>query len=144
MNVVCLTGRVTKDIEIKQSGETTIATFSIAVTRDFKDKETGKYETYFFDCTAFGSVAKFLEKYVTKGMKIEVSGRLRQDRWKDKDDNNRSRVVVVANNVGFAEPKASSGQSDSQAASSSAPASKPSADGFVEVPDGIEEELPFM
>lgn len=144
MNVVCLTGRVTKDIEIKQSGETTIAIFSIAVTRGFKDKETGKYETDFFDCTAFGSVAKFLEKYVTKGMKIEVSGRLRQDRWKDKDDNNRSRVIVVANNVGFAESKASGGQSDSQTASSSAPASKPSADGFVEVPDGIEEELPFM
>lgn len=144
MNVVCLTGRVTKDIDIKYSDEMAIAAFSIAVMKDFKDKETGKYETDFFDCTAFGSVAKFLEKYVTKGMKIEVSGRLRQDRWKDRDDKSRSRVIVVANNVGFAESKASGGQSDSQAASSSAPASKPSADGFVDVPDGIEEELPFM
>lgn len=106
MNKVTIIGRLTKDPEIRYTtGEksTAVAKWSIAVDRRFK-KEGGQ-EADFFDCTAFGKTAEFMEKYFHKGMKMALVGRLEQSVWKDKDGKNRSSVGITVEEVEFCEKK---------------------------------------
>lgn len=146
MNIVCITGRLTKDPEIRNAGESTIASFSIAVNRRFKDKD-GNYQSDFFDVSTFGKNAEFAEKYLKKGTKVEIEGRLQQDRWTNQDGSNRSKIVIIANSVAFAESRANNQQSNSHEAPSSQKSNPKGSSGtdmgFMDVPDGIEEELPF-
>ena len=95
-NVTILTGRITKDLELKQAGQTTVTNFSLAVDNPFKRDDTS-----FFDVVAFGKTAELLNNYCSKGSKILVEGNLKQDRFTDKEGNNRSVVRVVANRVEF-------------------------------------------
>ena len=101
-NLTILTGRITKDLELKQAGQTTVTNFSLAVDNPFKRDDTS-----FFDVVAFGKTAELLNNYCNKGSKILIEGNLKQDRFTDKEGNNRSVVRVVANRVEFLDSKGS-------------------------------------
>ena len=158
MNTVILMGRLTRDPEVRYSaGEnsTALARFSIAVDRRFR--RDGQQETDFFDCSAFGRQAEFIEKYLRKGTKIVLQGRLENNNYTNRDGQKVYGTRIVAENIEFAESKAVSQQNasayrpaasaDSYAgepapAASRAPADGPDS-GFMNIPDGIDEELPF-
>jgi single-strand DNA-binding protein len=108
-NILALTGRLTSDIEIKtfDSGDRS-ASFSLAVQRNFKNK-SGEYDTDFIPCKAWNGTADILQKYFKKGSVAPVTGELRQDKYVDKDGNNRSFMYVNVNSVTFVE---SSGKKD--------------------------------
>lgn len=105
-NSVILTGRITKDLELKPAGQTQVTNFSIAVDNPFK-----KDDASFFDIVAFGKTAELLNNYCGKGSKILIEGNLKQDRFQDKEGNNRSAVRVIANRIEFLDSK---GQSNNQ------------------------------
>ncbi|PTF80186.1 single-stranded DNA-binding protein [Staphylococcus chromogenes] len=102
-NSVILTGRITKDLELKTAGQTQVTNFSIAVDNPFK-----KDDASFFDIVAFGKTAELLNNYCGKGSKILIEGNLKQDRFQDKQGNNRSAVRVIANRVEFLDSKGQS------------------------------------
>ena len=109
-NVTLLTGRITKDLELKQAGQTTVTNFSLAVDNPFK-----KDDTSFLDVVVFGKTAELLNNYCSKGSKILVEGNLKQDRFTDKEGNNRSLVRVIANRIEFLDSKGSNqGQATKQ------------------------------
>ncbi|WP_194746234.1 single-stranded DNA-binding protein [Staphylococcus chromogenes] len=105
-NSVILTGRITKDLELKPAGQTQVTNFSMAVDNPFK-----KDDASFFDIVAFGKTADLLNNYCGKGSKILIEGNLKQDRFQDKQGNNRSAVRVIANRVEFLDNK---GQSNNE------------------------------
>ena len=130
-NLTILTGRITKDLELKQAGQTTVTNFSLAVDNPFKRDDTS-----FFDVVAFGKTAELLNNYCNKGSKILVEGNLKQDRFTDKEGKNRSVVRVVANRVEFLDSK---GSNQGQAAPKQQ-ANDPFANA---APDVDSETLPF-
>lgn len=101
-NLTILTGRITKDLEIKQAGQTQVMNFSLAVDNPFK-----KDDASFFEIVAFGKTAELLNNYCGKGSKILIEGNLKQDRFTDKEGNNRSVVRVIANRIEFLDSKGS-------------------------------------
>ncbi|PTU83432.1 single-stranded DNA-binding protein [Staphylococcus pasteuri] len=107
-NIVVISGRITKDLELKQAGQTQVTNFSMAVDNPFK-----KDDTSFFDVVAFGKTAELLNNYCGKGSKIGVEGTLKQDRFTDKEGNNRSVVRVNANRIEFMDSKGNN-QSNNQ------------------------------
>jgi single-strand DNA-binding protein len=104
-------GRLGKDPELRrtQSG-VAVATFNVAVDRDFKDKATGQRATDWITCVAWRSTAEFVEKYFAKGSQVLVAGRLQMRDWTDKDGNKRISAEVQAENVYFAGAKTEGGQ----------------------------------
>ena len=137
MNNVSLVGRLTRDPETRyaQNG-TAVTKFSIAVDRRFKKE--GEQTADFINCVAFGKTGEFVEKYFVKGKKIALTGRIQTGSYTNKDGAKVFTTDVVAETVEFVESKASDG---TQAATQTA--SKPSSDGFMNIPDGIGETLPF-
>lgn len=118
LNHIIVMGRLTRDPELRhtQSG-TAVASFTVAVDRDFKDKATGERKTDFIDCVAWRSTGEFVAKYFGKGRMAVAEGRLQIRDWKDRDGNNRRSAEVVADNVYFADSKRdSAGGSDSYGA----------------------------
>lgn len=134
MNSVQLIGRLTRDPEIRYTdGGVSIARFSLAVERRFK-QENGA-DADFINIVSFGKTAEFIEKYFHKGMKVALNGRIQTGSYMDKDGKKVYTTDIVAENVEFCESKGTSANND---------ASAPSHDGdFMNVPDGIDEELPF-
>ncbi|MCY1596592.1 single-stranded DNA-binding protein [Staphylococcus pettenkoferi] len=106
-NLTILTGRITKDLELKPAGQTQVTNFSLAVDNPFK-----KDDTSFFDVAAFGKTAQLLNNYCGKGSKILIEGNLKQDRFQDKEGNNRSVVRVIANRIEFLDNKGSNQQNN--------------------------------
>ncbi|ASN70493.1 putative single-stranded DNA-binding protein [uncultured Caudovirales phage] len=106
-NLTILTGRITKDLELKQAGQTQVTNFSLAVDNPFKRDDTS-----FFDIAAFGKTAQLLNDYCGKGSKILIEGNLKQDRFQDKEGNNRSVVRVIANRIEFLDSKGSNNQNN--------------------------------
>ena len=98
-NVVCLVGRLTKDPEEKQAGETTVTRFTVAVDRQFKRE--GEPTADFINCVAFGKTAEFVGKYFTKGKSIGLSGRIQTGSYKNKDGNTVYTTDVVAEKAEF-------------------------------------------
>lgn len=133
MNSVALVGRLTADPEVRytQNGQS-IANFTIAVDRRFK-KEGGP-DADFPRINAFGKTAEFIEKYFSKGMRIGITGRIQTGSYTDKDGRKIYTTDVVAENVEFVERK-----SDAQVQGSAETAQ----DGFQNIPEDIDEELPF-
>ena len=150
MNKVILMGRLTRDAEVRYSqGEnaTAIARFSLAVDRRFRrsgnpggnDEQTAD----FINCVAFNKTAEFLERFGRKGTKFVLEGRIQTGSYTNKDGQRVYTTDVVAENVEFAESKnASGGGSDFGGAAAPSP-SEAAGDGFMNIPDGIDEELPF-
>ena len=149
MNKVIMIGRLTRDPEIRYgqgANGTVVGAFSIAVDRRFKRE--GEPDADFFDCTSFGKQAEFVEKYLKKGIKIVIEGRLQNDNYTNKDGQKVYRTRIIVENLEFAESKAaseSSGYTGGQSSNYSQPAPAPSGaqEGFMEIPSEIEEELPF-
>ncbi len=130
MNKVILVGRITKDAEI-QRGNSTFCRFNLAVDRRFR-KEGDEQTADFIGCVAFGKTAEFLEKYGSKGTKFVLEGRLQTGRYTNDAGSTVFTMDVVAEHLEFAESK-KSGSSAFGA----------DADGFMQIPDDIDEELPF-
>ncbi len=148
MNKVILMGRLTRDPEVRYSqgaSQTTVARFSIAVDRRFK--RDGEPDADFFNCTAFGKQAEFIERYLRKGVKVVTSGRIQNDNYTNKDGQTVYSVRVMVEEIEFAESKNASANNGDNGynggGSSSAPAPSGAGDGFMNIPDGIDEELPF-
>lgn len=112
LNHIDLMGRLTRDPELRRTGSgTPVASFTIAVDRDFSNKESGEKETDFIDIVAWRSTAEFVSKYFTKGRMAVVSGRLQIRPWTDNDGNKRRNAEVVADNVYFGDSKKDDGGS---------------------------------
>ena len=140
MNKVILMGRCTRDPEVRYGGanNSAVARFSLAVDRRFK-REGDEQTADFINCVAFGKTAEFLEKYARKGTKFVVEGRIQTGSYTNKEGQKVYTTDVVVENVEFAESKQSGGN---YTADNSAPSSD-AGDGFMNIPDGIDEELPF-
>lgn len=149
MNKVILMGNLTRDPEIRYSqGENAlaIARFSIAVNRRFARQ--GDTDTDFFNCTAFGRQAEFVEKYFHKGSRMLLSGRVQNDNYTNSNGEKVYSVQVIAEEVEFAERKsaADAAAAGSQGGNFGGGAPQPNAaanDDFMNIPDGIEDGLPF-
>lgn len=113
LNHIVLMGRLTRDPELRRTGSgIAVASFTLAVDRDFNSRETGEKETDFIDIVAWRSTAEFVSKYFSKGRMAVVSGRLQIRNWNDKEGNKRRSAEVVADNVYFGDSKRDA-QSDS-------------------------------
>lgn len=106
LNHIVIMGRLTRDPELRRTGSgIAVASFSVAVDRDFSGKDGGEKETDFIDCVAWRAAGEFVSKYFHKGSMIVVSGRLQIRSWTDKDGNKRRTAEIVADNVYFGESK---------------------------------------
>jgi single-strand DNA-binding protein len=106
LNKIFIMGRLTRDPELRrtQTG-TPVASFTLAVDRDFKDKSTGERSTDFIDVVAWRQTGEFVSRYFTKGRMAVVEGRLQIRDWTDKEGNKRRSAEVVADNVYFGDSK---------------------------------------
>ena len=110
LNHITIMGRLTRDPELRRTGSgVAVASFTVAVDRDFSGRDGGERETDFIDCVAWRQTGEFVSKYFTKGSMIVVSGRLQIRGWTDKEGNKRRSAEVVADNVYFGENKRSEG-----------------------------------
>ena len=106
LNHITIMGRLTRDPELRRTGSgIAVASFSLAVARDFSPRDGGERETDFIDCVAWRQTGEFVSKYFTKGSMAVVSGRLQIRGWTDKDGNKRRTAEVVADNVYFGDSK---------------------------------------
>ena len=151
LNHIIIMGRMTRDPEMKYTqSNTPVASFSLAVERDFGGRDGGEKQTDFIDCTAWRQTAEFVSKYFAKGSMAVVSGRLQIREWNDREGNKRRSAEVVADNIYFGESKRREG-GDNRGASNfapkheppatSAPTAQPAEPTFTELAD--ESELPF-
>ena len=137
MNKVILIGRLTRDPEMRYSqGEnpTAIARYTLAVNRPFK--RNGEQEADFISCIAFGNTAEFAEKYLSKGMRVAVEGRIQTGSYTNREGQKVYTTDVVVERQEFLEKRAENSQPDSSTAGTDE-------DGYLNIPDGIDEELPF-
>lgn len=102
LNHITIMGRLTRDPELRRTASgTAVARFTVAVDRDFTNKDGGEEETDFLDCVAWRGTGEFVSKYFTKGRMIVVAGRLQIRSWTDKEGNKRRSAEIVAENVYF-------------------------------------------
>ena len=112
LNHITIMGRLTRDPELRRTGSgVAVASFTLAVDRDFGKNDNGERETDFIDCVAWRQTGEFVSKYFTKGRMAVVSGRLQIRSWNDKDGNKRRTAEVVADNVYFGDSKRDEGGS---------------------------------
>ena len=145
MNKVILIGRLTRDPEVRYAqGDqaTAIARYTLAVDRRFR-REGDQQTADFIPCVAFGRAAEFAEKYLRKGTKLVVTGRIQTGSYTNRDGQKVYTTDIVVEEQEFAESKGNGGESTGYT-----PAGRPSpssaiGDGFMNIPDGIDEELPF-
>lgn len=139
MNKIILLGRLTRDPEIRYSqGENSmaIARFTLAVNRRFKRQ--GEAEADFFNCTAFGKQAEFVQNYLKKASQISLCGRVQNDNYTNKEGQKVYSVQIMVEEIEFAESKGSSDAGPQQQA-----APQTDNNGFMNIPTELEEELPF-
>ena len=110
LNHIVIMGRLTRDPELRRTGSgIAVASFSLAVDRDYSPRDGGERETDFIDCVAWRQTGEFVSKYFTKGRMAVVSGRLQIRSWTDKEGNKRRTAEVVADNVYFGDSKPAGG-----------------------------------
>ena len=126
MNKVILLGRITKDPEAKQAGNTTVTRFTLAVDRRFKSE--GQPTADFISCVAFGKTAEFISKYFKQGAKMAIEGRIQTGSY-EKDGVKHYTTDVIVESVEFAESKKVAETAEQ--------------DGFIDVPDSAIDDLPF-
>ena len=143
MNKVILMGRLTRDPEMRYAQNengTAVARYSLAVDRRFK--RDGEQDADFIGCVVFGKGAEFAEKYLQKGTKIVVTGRIETGSYTNKDGQKVYTTNVVVEEQEFAESKAAS-QGNGGGYQNAGSNNSTSGDGFMNIPDGVDEELPF-
>ena len=152
LNHITIMGRLTRDPELRYTqSQTPVASFTLAVDRDFGSRDGGEKQTDFIDCVAWRQTAAFVSNYFTKGSMAVVSGRLQIRDWTDRDGGKRRSAEVVVDNMYFGESRRRDGDSgDSRSSSyssygnsgSAGKSSAPAASAFAELDDG-DGELPF-
>ena len=152
LNHITIMGRLTRDPELRYTqSQTPVASFTLAVDRDFGSRDGGEKQTDFIDCVAWRQTAEFVSKYFTKGSMAVVSGRLQIRDWTDRDGGKRRSAEVVVDNMYFGESRRRDGdRGDSRSSSyssygnsgSAGKSSAPAASAFAELDDG-DGELPF-
>ncbi len=149
LNHITIMGRLVRDPELRRTGSgVAVASFSLAVDRDFAPRDGGEKETDFIDCVAWRQTGEFVSKYFTKGRMAVVSGRLQIRSWTDKDGNKRRTAEIVADNVYFGDSKRDGDSGSSFSAASSAPsyggytAPAPAASDFAMLEED-DAQLPF-
>ena len=152
LNHITIMGRLTRDPELRYTqSQTPVASFTLAVDRDFGSRDGGEKQIDFIDCVAWRQTAEFVSKYFTKGSMAVVSGRLQIRDWTDREGGKRRSAEVVVDNMYFGESRRRDGDSgDSRSSSyssygnsgSAGKSSAPAASAFSELDDG-DGELPF-
>ena len=147
MNRAILMGRLTRDPEVRySSGERSmaIARYTLAVDRGFKRGDSSEQNADFIPCVAFDKAGEFAERYFRQGMRVLVSGRIQTGGYTNKEGQKVYTTEVIIDTQEFADSKgASDGSSSYQASTRPSPASA-STDGFMNIPDGVDDEgLPF-
>ena len=138
MNKVILTGRLTRDPEVRYTAgdnQMAVARYTLAVDRRFKRE--GEANADFISCVCFGKNAEFVEKYLRKGMKMAVTGRIQTGSYTNRDGQKVYTTDVVVEEHEFVENKNSAKPENTEREATPGP------DGFMNIPDGIDEELPF-
>lgn len=138
MNKVILMGRLCADPEVRYAqnqNQTAVARYRLAVDRRYK--RDGEQTADFIPCVAFGKAAEFAEKYLRQGTKIAITGRIQTGSYTNRDGQKVYTTDVVIEEQEFAESKGASGNIEGSAPQATDP------DGFMSLPDGIDEELPF-
>lgn len=139
MNKVILIGRLTRDPEVRYSqGEKSIAIARYTLAVDRKFKKEGEQSADFISCVAMGKNGEFAEKYLKQGIKIAIEGRIQTGSYTNKDGNKVYTTDVIVEGHEFCESKSTQNQSQQN---NNGPV--PNSDGFISIPDGIENELPF-
>ena len=144
MNKVILMGRLTRDPEVRYgAGEnsTAVARYTIAVDRRFK--RDGEQSADFISCVTFGRNAEFAEKYLRQGTKIVLTGRIQTGSYTNRDGQKVYTTDIVVEEQEFAESKAATAGNGGQGNYSRASSAPSDANGFMNIPDGIDDELPF-
>ena len=146
MNKIIMMGRLTRAPEVRYSqgaNGTTIARFTLAVNRRWKRE--GEPDADFFNCTAFGRIAEFAEKYLQQGTKVVVTGRVQNDNYTNKDGQKVYSVQIIVEEMEFAESKNAAGNAGGSVYPADSGPSPIQTDnnGFISIPDGEEDELPF-
>ena len=153
MNKVILMGRLTRDAEVRYSqGDSAmaIARYTLAVDRRFNRNNGDDQSADFIGCVAFGRAGEFAERYLRKGTKIAVTGRIQTGSYTNKDGQRVYTTDVVVEDQEFAESKGNGGGFNTGSSNDGgfapegfAPAAPEAGSGFMNIPDGIDEELPF-
>lgn len=144
MNKVILIGRLTKDPDVRRAqgdSATTVARYSLAVNRPFKDSN-GQYQADFINCVVFGNGAELAEKYMRRGSQICVEGRIQTGSYTNKDGQKVYTTDVVVERQEFCGSKSDNNNNDNNSGNNNKPTNNNN-DGFTNIPDGIDEELPF-
>ena len=144
MNKIILIGRLTRDPEIRYStndNNTAIARYTLAVNRPFR--KNGEQQADFLPCIAFGKTAEFAEKYLAKGMRVAIEGRIQTGSYTNRDGQKVYTTEVVVEEHEFAESKSASEGNTGYVPMDRPAPSAAAGDGFMNIPDGIDEELPF-
>lgn len=144
MNKVVLMGRLTRDPEVRYGGANNTATARYTIAVDRKFKRDGEQNADFIPCICFGKSAEFVEKYFRQGMRITICGRIQTGSYTNKDGQKVYTTDVVVEEQEFAESKNASQANNNS--SNNVPPPMPqnnASDGFMNIPDGLDEELPF-
>ena len=138
MNTLILTGRVVRnpDVRFGRDGKISVAKYTLAVQRDFKNKE-GKYEADFIDCVCFGRQAEFVEKWVKQGTKLLVTGNVRTGSYEKKDGTKVKTYDMIVEKHEFCESKSSQKKQDDQQR-------QPAPENWMDIPDGVDGMTPFV
>ena len=142
LNHIIVMGRLTRDPELRRTGSgVAVASFALAVERDFATKDGGEKETDFIDCVAWRQTGEFVSKHFAKGRMAVVSGRLQIRSYTDKDGNKRRAAEIVADNVYFADSKTAT-ENGNNRPTAATQAAAPAAGSFAPM-DYDDEQLPF-
>ncbi len=143
LNHITIMGRLTADPQLRRTGSgVAVASFTLAVDRDFADKQTGEKETDFIDCVTWRQLGEFVSKYFSKGKMAVASGRLQIRSWTDKDGNKRRSAEVVADSVYFADSNKDTPNRSAGAQPQEMPQGNPPASDFAML-DDPDSDLPF-
>ena len=143
MNKVILVGRLTRDPEVRHpqnDSQTAVARYTLAVDRKFKRDNEPTAD--FIPCVGFGRLAEFAEKYFRQGMRVSASGRIQTGSYTNKDNRKVYYTEVVIEEQEFAESRAES-EANRSGQQPTKPEEKVDENGFMNIPEGLEEELPF-
>lgn len=144
MNKVILMGRLTRDPEVRYSQGAepmAVARYTLAVDRRGRRDDSNGQNADFISCVAFAKNAEFAEKYLRKGIKIAITGRIQTGSYNDREGRKVYTTDVVVEDQEFAESKSS--QNSQNGGQQVTPEQSDAGDGFMNIPDGIDEELPF-
>lgn len=139
MNNFVAIGRLTKDPEMRYSnGNKAVGSFTIAIGRKYK--KDGDPDADFFKCVCFGKTAEFVDKYFKKGQRVVIQGEVQNDNYKNKDGNMVYGTKILVNQVEFGDSKSDAGEPSHTTTETP----KAGNDGFMHIPDGLADELPFQ